>query len=317
MAERQLSFTANEVAHLVNRANACLREGAFSKAVPVLERALRMDAELTSVASALKCATFWQDREARLAAITDPYERAEFLEQQWERFQPFAGRMEEVSERTLTDIRRYVMAERLRGYRSLREAHPEREDADLLLRMARSCTGIGDHAGAIEHLQHACRKQPQSAGLLAELADCYAAINEERNARVLFREAFFIDAEAIDLDRLRSPAIRRLIDAMRQAGRPAGQIAWWLPVYATLHGVFTVKRVLKPLELRSLKRMIYSMEREVAGGGAPPLTTPRLLNHYFWLIDHYVVSHEPQPRIDDVLAKIRDLDHRIYDQYVS
>lgn len=317
MAERQLSFTANEVAHLINRANACLREGAFSKAVPVLERALRMDAELTSVASALKCATFWQDREARLAAITDPYERAEFLEQQWERFQPFAGRMEEVSERTLTDIRRYVMAERLRGYRSLREAHPEREDADLLLRMARSCTGLGDHAGAIEHLQHACRKQPQSAGLLAELADCYAAINEERNARVLFREAFFIDAEAIELDRLRSPAIRRLIDAMRQAGRPAGQIAWWLPVYATLHGVFTVKRVLKPLELRSLKRMIYSMEREVAGGGAPPLTTPRLLNHYFWLIDHYVVSREAQPRIDDVLAKIRDLDRRIYDQYVS
>lgn len=317
MAERQLSFTANEVAHLINRANACLREGAFSKAVPVLERALRMDAELTSVASALKCATFWQDREARLAAITDPYERAEFLEQQWERFQPFAGRMEEVSERTLTDIRRYVMAERLRGYRSLREAHPEREDADLLLRMARSCTGLDDHAGAIEHLQHACRKQPQSAGLLAELADCYAAINEERNARVLFREAFFIDAEAIDLDRLRSPAIRRLIDAMRQAGRPAGQISWWLPVYATLHGVFTVKRVLKPLELRSLKRMIYSMEREVAGGGAPPLTTPRLLNHYFWLIDHYVVSREAQPRIDDVLAKIRDLDRRIYDQYVS
>ncbi len=316
MAERQLSFTANEVAHLVNRANACLREGAFTKAIRVLERALRMDAEITSVASALKCATFWQDREARLAAITDPYDRTAYLEQQWEVFQSFVGRLEEASERTLFDIRRYVMAECLRGYRSLQKIHPEREDADLLMRMARSFKGLGDYASAIEHLQHACRKQPQSAAILAELADCYASIDEERNARVLFREAFFIGAEAIELDRLESPVIRRLIAAMEQAGRQAGEIASWLPVYATLHGVFTVKRMLKPLELGHLKQTIFSMERDMVCGAAPPQTTPRLLNHYFWLIDHYVVSGEAKPRIDEVLAKIRDLDRQVHDEYV-
>lgn len=316
MAERQLSFTANEAAHLVNRANACLREGAFSKANRVLERALRMDADLSSVASALKCAAFWQDREARLATITDPYDRAEYLEQQWEIFQPFAGRLEEMPERTLFAIRRYVMAECLRGYRSLQKAHPEQEDAGLSVRMARSCKGLEDYAGAIEHLQHACRQQPRSAAILAELADCYASSNEERNARVLFREAFFVGAESIELDRIESPVIRRLIAAVEQAGRPAGDVAWWLPVYATLRGVFTVKRVLKPLELGHLKQMIFSMERDVAGGAAPPQTTPRLLNHYFWLIDHYVVSGDAKSRVDEVLAKIRDLDRQVHDEYV-
>ena len=316
MAERQLSFTANEVAHLVNGANACLREGAFSKAIRVLERALRLDAELTSVASALKCATFWQDREARLATITDPYERAEYLEQQWELFQPFAGRLEEVSERTLFDIRRYVMSACLRGYRNLLDVHPELEDADLLLRIGRSYKGLGDYGSAIEHLELASQKQRHSPAILAELADCYGLINEDRFSRVLFREAFFIGAEAIQLDQLESPVMRRLIVATEQAGRQAAEIASWLPVYATLHGVFSVKRELKPLELGRLRQMIYTMERDVEGGTAPPQTTPRLLNHYFWLIDHYVVTGEEQPRIHEVLAKIRDLDRQIHDEYV-
>ncbi len=316
MAERQLSFTANEVAHLVNRANACLREGAFSKAVRVLERALRLDAELASVASALKCATFWQDREPRLASITDPSDRAEHLEQQWELFQPFVGRLQDVSERTLFDIRRYVMTECLRGYRNLLEAHPELQDAELLLRIGRSYKGLGNYASAIEHLETASRKQRHSPVILAELADCYGLIDEDRFSRVLFREAFFLGAESIQLERLESPLIRRLVVTMEQAGRTPEEIASWLPVYATLRGLFTVKRELKPLELGRLKQTIFAMERQVAAGEAPPAITPRLLNHYFWLIDHCVVTGEEKPRIQEVLAKIRDLDRQVHDEYV-
>ncbi|MDD9985046.1 MAG: hypothetical protein OXQ31_02100 [Spirochaetaceae bacterium] len=316
MAERQLSFTADEVAHLVNRADACFREGAFAKAIRVLERALRLDAGLTSVASALKCAMFWQDREARLATIDDPYERAEYLEQQWELFQPFARRLEDMSERTLFDIRRYVMTECLRGYRNLLEAHPEREDADLLLRIGRTYKGLGNYASAIEHLETASRKQRRSPEILAELADCYGLVNEDRFSRVLFREAFFIGAESIHLERLEAPVIRRLIVTMEQAGRTRQEIASWLPVYATLHGVFTVKRELKPLELGRLKQTIFAMERQVAAGEAPPEVTPGLLNHYFWLIDHFIVTGEAKPRVREVLTKIRDLDRQVHDEYV-
>lgn len=281
-----------------------------------LERALGMDAELASVASALKCATFWQDREARLATITDPYERAEYLEQQWELFQPFAGRLEEVVEHTIFDIKRYVMSDCLRGYLNLRNAHPELEDADLLLRIGRSYKGLGDYANAIEHLEAASRRQRQSPSILAELADCYGSINEDRSSRVLFREAFLIGAEAIQLDRLESPIIRRLIAAMEHEGRTPEEIAPWLPVYATLHGVFSVKRELKPLELGRLKQTIFSLEQDKADETTPSTTTPRLLNHYFWLIDHYLVTGEEQPRVQEVLAKVRSLDRHVHDEYV-
>lgn len=292
------------------------REGAFSEAIGILERALRLDVEHTSIASALKCATFWQDREPRLSTITDPYERAEYLEQQWEIFQPFIRRLEDISERTVFDIKQYVMSECLRGYRNLLSAHPEEEDADLLLRIGRGYKGLGDYEQAIDHLERAGQLQRQSPPILAELADCYSLINENRYARVLFREAFFIDANAIQLDRLEAPIIRLLVTAMEKAGRPAEELSAWLPVYATLNGVFSVKRELKAIELGRLKQAIFSTEREIAGGEYLPTTTPRLLNHYFWLIDQYVSTGEEKPRISEVLSKIKNLDRQIYDEYV-
>jgi hypothetical protein len=43
----------------------------------------------------------------------------------------------------------------------------------------------------------------------------------------------------------------------------------------------------------------------------------RLLNRYFWLIDHYVNTNEDQSKIDEVLLKIRSLDPKIYHQYTN
>ncbi len=316
MAERQLSFTANEVAHLVNRANMSFREGAFSEAIEVLEQALRLDVEHDSIASALKCAAFWKERESRLSEITDPYERAEYLEKEWETFQPFVSRLENTSDRTVFDIKQYVMNECLSGYLSLLSLHPEEEDSDLLMRIGRGYKGLGDYEQAIDHLERASRAQRQSAIILAELADCYALINEDRYARVLFREAFFINADLIQIDRLESPVIRRLIDTIEQADRPTEEFSAWIPVYATLHGFFSVKRELKPLELGRLKQAIFAMEHEISVGDPASTLKPRLLNHYFWLIDQYVSAGEEKTRITDVLTKLKNLDRQVYDEYV-
>ena len=87
-------------------------------------------------------------------------------------------------------------------------------------------------------------------------------------------------------------------------------------MYATLHGVFAVKRELKPLELGRLRQTIFALEQDVASGAALPATTPRLLNHYFWLIDHYAVTSEAQTRVQEVMAKIRNLDQNVHDEYV-
>jgi hypothetical protein len=89
----------------------------------------------------------------------------------------------------------------------------------------------------------------------------------------------------------------------------------WLPVHAVVGGVFSVKRDLKPLELGQLRQGINSLKAEYHGGNAGPMVLPRLLNRYFWLIDHFFSVKEDRSKIEDVLLNIKLLDEKIYDLY--
>jgi hypothetical protein len=44
---------------------------------------------------------------------------------------------------------------------------------------------------------------------------------------------------------------------------------------------------------------------------------PRLLNRYFWLIEHYENTGENQKIIEETLLKIRILDKGIYEWYIQ
>jgi hypothetical protein len=90
----------------------------------------------------------------------------------------------------------------------------------------------------------------------------------------------------------------------------------WIPVYGVLFDVLNVKRELRSIEFGRLKQSIYELERELREGtGNPDIIRPRLINRYFWLIDHYVAVKEAQGKIDEVLLKIRSVDTNVYHQY--
>jgi hypothetical protein len=89
-------------------------------------------------------------------------------------------------------------------------------------------------------------------------------------------------------------------------------------VYGAIFGVFTVKRELKAVEVGKLKQAIYQLENEVKeGSDERVLLVPRLINKYFWLIDHLIAAREDKGRIDEVLLKVRMLDQSIYKQYTA
>ena len=43
----------------------------------------------------------------------------------------------------------------------------------------------------------------------------------------------------------------------------------------------------------------------------------RLINHYFWLIDHYLASGEERPKIEEVLERIKALDPVVFKEYTN
>jgi tetratricopeptide (TPR) repeat protein len=316
MAEKQLTFKENEIIQILNKVYLNFKEGRFKEASTLLEKALEIDFESTDVTNALKAANFWLEREDRLATISGAYEKGEYYLSQWKVFSGFVSRMERLSERCLFNIKYYVFGSALAHYLTLYN-ESDLSDPEILFRIGRCHKCQGNYESAIRFLELASQYRREDAAILAELADSYSLVNEERAAKVFFREAFFLNAQAVELAYLESPMILRLTDKLRNRfGEAGAELQEWIPVYATVYGLFNIKRELRPLELGKLKQAIYQLERET-GGQRDSLLTPRLINHYFWLVDHYLNSGEDRQKIEDVLGKVKELDPEIYSEYVT
>lgn len=136
-------------------------------------------------------------------------------------------------------------------------------------------------------------------------------------SKVLFREAFFQGADRIELHFLESEIVQRLFAQVQALGYSGPELVEWIPVYGVLYGVFNVKRELRALEFGKLKQAIYALENEIkdAPEDIRSVLVPRLINHYFWLVDHYVNVHDDKARINEVLLKIKLLDAGVYGKY--
>jgi tetratricopeptide (TPR) repeat protein len=264
--------------------------------------------------SALKCAVFWKDRlEGEMPA--DTFEKGEYLLSQW---RTFMGLVEgsDVPEELVHACRQHVLRSALNHYLCLRQEGPG-EEPELLYRIGRCYKGMGNFELAIECLEGANRGKPEDAAVLAELADCYSLVNESRAAKVFFREAFFLDPQAVDLGTLESPLIRRLAEKVGDLGYSGPEVNEWLPVYAMVYGVFNVKREMKPLELGKLKQSIFQLRNEIEIEPRARGLAPRLINRYFWLIDHYLTVGETKDKVEEVLDRIREIDPRVYREYAT
>jgi tetratricopeptide (TPR) repeat protein len=296
-----------------------LREGLFAEAIDALEKILEIAIDYPGASAALKCAAFWKEQLEREHTARDGFERGEQLMAQWRLFQAFAERLPDMPERCLFAIKQFVFSSSLACYLSAEAGSGQTGgDPDVLLQIGRCCKGLGNYERAIENLERANIERKEDPRILAELADCYSLVNEARAAKVFFRESFFLDPQAIDLAGLESPLVQRLAGRLRAMGYAGPALAEWMPVYGAIWGVFNVKREMKPLEFGKLKQGIYQLEKDgSAAGAARDLLVPRLINRYFWLIDHYLTTGEPRERIEEILAKIRELDPRVHQEYTA
>ena len=340
MTDGQLTFQEDNVAQTVNGAYDKLRQGNFSEAIKLLDHAIELDVEYKGVTATLKCVRFWKERQVRVDEIQGAESRANYLLDQWSTFRGFSKRIEDLPERCFQDIKYFIHATAV-AY--LLENDPQQKVSMLTSQNAQMknqnsqeisighCYKImGDFSNAIGYLEKANRRNPNSAVLIAELADCYSLINEPNAAKVLFREAFYLGADQIIIDTLESALIKNLIISIKKEGITQ-DIEEWLPVYGNISGTFNVKRELKPVEYGRLKQSIFKLESRVNMNPElkenSSLTTtqrnsesslvPKLINRYFWLIDHYLSTNEKSTKINEILERLKHLDVAIYQKYVT
>lgn len=315
--DNQTSVNNEETVKILNRVYRLFKEGLFEETIGLLEEAITIDFENPQITSALKCANFWGEKARKLETLASKYEKAEYLILHWSYFSGFITQIGETSEKCLFNLKQFVFGTALFYYIDLLE-ESDIFDADILLKIGRCYKAIGNYEKALEYLLIGNQQKSGNAEILAELGDCYSLINELRIAKAFFREAFFINPNDVSIDNLESGMIRKLIGIVREKEVPEQVIREWIPVYGTIYGVFNIKRELKALEFGRLKQAIHGLEREIRDKSSPAANSvPRLLNHYFWLIDHYICAGEDKSKIEEVLSKIRLLDHDIYIEYTK
>jgi tetratricopeptide (TPR) repeat protein len=307
-----------QIRELIERSYAELDNSNAAGALSALEEALRLDFEDAEVVYALKCVNWWLERTRELERIRDSYDRGGYILSQWNAFRVFLRRIGGGFDRCVFAVRRYVFSTALRAFQDILGSGVNEHDPGLLLQVGRCYKGIGSYEQALKYLEQAARFRREDGETLAHLADVNALLGDARAAKALFREAFFVDPRSVDLCALESDMILVLAEKVRELGYVSPELEEWIPIYGALWGVFSVRRELKQAELGRLKQSIFVLENEVRreGSGRQGGTTlPRLINRYFWLLDHYINKAENPELIEETMLKIKVLDPDMYEQY--
>jgi tetratricopeptide (TPR) repeat protein len=302
---------------LLKQAYETLKASDAVTACVLLERALDLDFENEEIKHALKCVHWWLEHTRRIDEIKNPFEKGSLFISLLKQYYVFLGQFDIIFDQCQYAVKYFVYSRALFFFEGLLNSHAAR-DPGLLLLIGRCHKGIGSYDEALKYLEEAAHIKRDDAEILAEVADINALLSETKTAKALFKEAFFLDPSKIDVRSLESALIQKLRDEVSELGFKNEELCEWLPVYGYLWGVFSVKRELKQTEVGRLKQSIFTLEAEYKANPARRLVLkPRLLNHYFWLIEHYDICHEEQSLIDEVLLKIKVIDPDIYKKYTG
>ena len=294
-----------------------LRAGELERAHGELNRILQHALNDPLVLYTLAGVNFWREKIGSLRDKATPFEKGEFLVSQWRTFLPSMREKGAENDSVLYALKRCAFSKALEFYQCLYREDGSTQAPEIYRKAGLCYKALGDYERALRLLEQAKDGNRESAAILAELADCYALCGEMRFSKVLFREAFFKDAGKVELYFLESEIILRLARQVGDMGYKGEELAEWIPVYGLLFGVFNVKRGLRSVEVGKLKQNIFFLKTEIKT--APPerkaLLVPRLINHYFWLIDHCVNTDNDRAKINEILLEIKLLDEKIYQKY--
>ncbi len=294
-----------------------IESGDFSGAADIFNAVLASDLDNDNFVLAVQICKFWADAPAFLTGERG-FEQGELLLNRWKKFSSIVRRIseEDFREHISYACRKKVFSVALECYNTVQDKGDNLFLSETLRKKGLCYKKLGSYETALEFLQKANSAFANRSCVLAEMADSYELCGEMWYSKLLFREAFFIEAEKIDLSFLDSHIIQNLAEEVRSIGYPEDALNEWIAVYGVLRGVFNVKRELKEQEVIRLRQDIFSKENEWKDPKRNRSSIkPRLLNLYFWLIDHYVTSKESSKKIEETMLSMRILDEKIYEMY--
>ncbi|MDR0551250.1 MAG: hypothetical protein LBG72_04435 [Spirochaetaceae bacterium] len=299
----------------IRKAYEHLKEGKPVEGRKALEDALKVDFEHPEVLYALKCLGWWLEKFAALDEDESAYSRGVNILSWWNFYYVFLDKIEGNFDSCQYAIRRFVYSAALNALLDVQNDGELRHDPELLLFLGRCYKGLGDYENAAAYLGKAAGWRREDAAALAEFADVKALLGDVSAAKALFREAFFINPQAVNLCAMESELLQNLVRYTAKEGKEGAAINEWLPVYGALTGVFSVERNLNRLEVSKLEQSIKALENDLrAGAKNQDELLPRLLNRYLRLMKHYEKNNNAAG-VSEIILKIRIYDDKLYERH--
>lgn len=304
----------------LDKAYSLIEEGKTSEAKQILAEALEYNFDSEELKFALWCCSYWNDFIRRLPGL-EKYEQGESLINRWKTFKIDVDRQKMIFPKAVYAVQKGVFTLAFNVYKTFLDDKDSfgltsLQKSEISRKLGLCYKKLGKYEDALNCLADANLRQPSSADILSEMADCFALCGEDKKAKVLFREAFFIDAQKVEIEFLDSELICSLIEQVKAKGYTGAALKEWIPVFGVLYGVFNMKRELKSHEAARLRQEIYAKENELKNpANNEDVLIPKLINMYFWLIDYYVRSGEGAGRINECLLQIRVHNESIYKMY--
>lgn len=293
------------------------KQGNPSDAQSIINSLFESDLEANELDYVNNCCVFWIESINRLNAANDIFERSETVLSEWKTFQIYIEK-KNVYEPAFFAVQYGFFSNAVKDFKKLPDIKDSFQKAEFYRNIGICYKKLGNFVNAKDFLTEANRIYPNLSSVIAELADCCALCGEDKYGKLFFREAFFLNPDDIDLDFLDSELIKCLIVKTKEKGYVGKELHYWIPVYGVLSGVLNIKRELTSVEVARLKKDIYAMEMEYRDPSCnSAILIPKLLNSYFWLMDHYDLTRESPAKINEVLVKIRVLDSSVYEAYTK
>lgn len=318
---------------LAERIEPCIREaitelkaGHAELALARLEDALCVDPDDEETLDTLKCLNWWLEKFEALEGIATSYDEGFFIMGQWGAYGDFIKTLDKDehngfdsagNDRGRYAVRHFVYASALRSFEEALADPTPRHDPGLLLHIGRCYKGMGNYEESLSFLRRAVRHLRYNGAALAELADVYALLGDEKDAKITFKEAFFIDPDSIDANVLECAMITGLVKKVRALDVKEDEVSLWIPIYGTLFGVFPFKKKLELVELGRLNQEVFALRDEVRKNPSDTKAVPRLFCRYFRLLDHYETCDDESEKISEIQMCIRLIDEKFYNSYMK
>jgi tetratricopeptide (TPR) repeat protein len=289
----------------------------FEEAIDMYETIMEENPNYPGVGDGAKASKFWINKIGKFKKHTNPYDKGKLLLKEWKDFEKYMSRNHVRHGRSTAAIQKYIFSDIIESFAS---AYKEGviPDTDILIQIGDLFKKLGNYVKAIDVYEYTRSFDIEDPALLAKLGDCYFSIDETSKAKVLFREAFFIDPGQIDIDQIESPLIHMLHKKTLEMLKNPEVTIYWVPVLAEINSAFNVKREPKKGELEELRKKIKRLEFEYTNNKKKRMyIEPTLLNHYFWLIDTLKISGGSKKEIEQSLQRINEINGKIFAEYLS